>query len=84
MTIKIYGKPNCTWCTAAKKVLDDKGMKYEYLSVGEDVGIDFILECFPGVKTVPIIEVFGEYIGGYTELKAYLEETSGGHGDGAI
>jgi glutaredoxin len=38
------------------------------------------LENFPGVKTVPIIEVNGKHIGGYQELLGYLEETSGGYG----
>ena len=79
--IKVYGKPDCTWCSASKQLLSDRNIKFEYYSVGENIGIDFILETFPGVKTVPIIEVNNKFIGGYEQLKQYLEETSGGHAD---
>jgi len=79
--INIYGKHNCNWCNLAKQALDERGVAYNYQYVGEDVGIDFILETFPGVKTVPIIEINGKFIGGYKELIGYLEETSGGHAD---
>ena len=80
--INVYGKPDCTWCVASKKLLDDRSISYNYYSVGEHVGIDYIIESFPGVKTVPIIQINGKYIGGYEELKAYLEETSGGSRNG--
>jgi glutaredoxin 3 len=79
--INVYGKPDCTWCTAAKNLLDSKNIPYNYYSVGEHVGIDFIMESFPGVRTVPIVQINDKYIGGYDELKQYLEETSGGHTD---
>ena len=82
--IEVYGRPNCNWCVAAKQLLNEKGINYRYLSVGEDVGIDFIVENFPGVRTVPIVAVDGKRIGGYEELKQYLEETAGGFGDGAF
>ena len=82
--IEVYGKSNCNWCVKARELLNSKGINYKYFSVGEDVGIDFIIESFPGIKTVPIIAVDGKRIGGYEELKNYLEETAGGFGDGAI
>jgi len=80
----VYGRPNCNWCVAAKQILNQYGMNYSYSIVGEDIGINEITEMFPGVRTVPIVVVDGKRIGGYEELKAYLEETSGGHGDGAL
>jgi glutaredoxin 3 len=79
--INVYGKPDCTWCTAAKTLLDLKNIPYNYYSVGEDVGIDYIIENFSGVRTVPIIQVNGTHIGGYDDLVKYLEDTSGGHAD---
>jgi len=82
--IEVYGKQNCNWCVKAREILNQHGINYKYYSVGDDVGIDFIMESFPGVKTVPIIVVDGKRIGGYEELRAYLEETAGGYGDGAI
>jgi glutaredoxin 3 len=82
--IEVYGRPNCNWCVAAKQLLNEKGINYRYSTVGEDIGINEITEMFPGVRTVPIVAVDGKRIGGYEELKVYLEETAGGFGDGAF
>ena len=82
--IEVYGRPNCNWCVAAKQLLNEKGINYRYLTVGEDIGLDEVKETFPGIRTVPIVAVDGKRIGGYEELKGYIEETSGGYGDGAI
>lgn len=82
--ISIIGKTNCVWCTAAKTLLDQKQIPYNYLNAGEHISINEVMEMYPGVKTVPIISVDGKYIGGYDELKEYLEQTSGGFGDGTL
>lgn len=82
--IKIIGRTNCTWCTAAKNLLDEKNIPYIYMNAGEHISLNEVMEMYPGVKTVPIISVDGKFIGGYDDLKRYLEETSGGHGDGAL
>jgi glutaredoxin 3 len=79
--INVYGKQDCTYCAAAKNLLESKNIPYNYFNVGEDVGIDFVIENFPGIRTVPIVQVNGKHIGGYDELKEYLEEISGGHAD---
>jgi len=79
--INIYGKHDCSYCISAKKLLDDRSIPYNYYLVGEDVGIDYVIENFPGVKMVPIVQVNGNYIGGFDQLKQYIEETSGGHAD---
>lgn len=73
--IRVYGKDNCNYCRLAKELLDRTGMNYAYATVGEDVGINEIREMFPGVSSVPIVEVNGEWIGGFNELKQYIEET---------
>jgi glutaredoxin len=79
--INIYGKIDCVWCERAKALLTERQIPFNYYSVGEDVGIDFVLEKFPGVKSVPIVEVNGKRIGGYEDLQMYLEETASGHTD---
>jgi len=79
--INIYGKHDCSYCFRAKKHLEDRSIPFNYYLVGEDVGIDFIIENFSGVNTVPIVQVNGNYIGGYEQLVSYLEETAGGHAD---
>ena len=78
--IEIYGKTECNWCVASRQLLNERGVNYKYYNLGDDYGVDFLRENFPGVKTVPIIVVNGFRIGGYEDLKSYLEETSGGYG----
>jgi glutaredoxin len=40
------------------------------------------MEAVPTARTVPQIFMHGKLIGGFTELRAYLENTAGGYGDG--
>jgi glutaredoxin len=56
------------------------GMQYEYVTVGESMGITEFLEMYPGTKTVPLIEVDGKKLGGYEELTRYVEETKNDYG----
>ena len=79
--IRIYGRENCNSCRLAKELLDRLGMNYAYSTVGEDVGINEIRELFPNAKTVPIVEVNGEWIGGYNELKQYIENSRNADGN---
>ena len=73
MQIKIYGRPNCQWCDAAKNLLDRKGYKYVYIDL-----IDMhpgnrseVLEA-SGMRTVPIVKIDNMYIGGYDHLDGYI------------
>jgi glutaredoxin len=78
--IRVYGKHNCNYCLLAKELLDRTGINYAYSTVGEDIGINEILEMYPTAKSVPIVEVNGEWIGGYNELKQYIENTRNADG----
>lgn len=70
--IKIYGKDNCGYCNMAKQLCEQKGLEYEYLSLGLDYLRDEFFEMFPGARTFPQITMEGENIGGYTELRERL------------
>ena len=70
--VKIYGKDNCAFCIMAKTLCEQKGVEYEYLSMGPDYSTDVFFETFPGARTFPQIQVDGENIGGYTELEKRL------------
>ena len=56
-------------------------VQYKYYKIGTDISSIEFKEMFPGVKTVPVVAVFGFNIGGYDALENYLEEVSGGYGD---
>ena len=74
--IEIYGKPMCPFCDKAKALCEQKGLDYNYKSLGTDYQVNELLEMFPGAKTVPQIIVGGNKIGGFDKLEKYIEETN--------
>ncbi len=70
MKIEIFSTPQCSYCDAAKKLLDEKRLAYTNLDVMSDLAI---LEDFqrrlPRVEAVPQIFIDGEHIGGYEDLR---------------
>lgn len=74
--ITIWGKPACSHCEAAKRMLDAREIQYEYKQLGVDFEREQVLEEFPEARTFPQIVVNGVKIGGYDKLGTYLEETN--------
>ena len=72
--ITIYSKTTCSFCDKAKELLDIKGLKYKEKIVGTDITKQSLLELVPTAKTVPQIFNNSEYIGGFSELKKWLEK----------
>jgi len=75
--IEIYGTDNCTFCDKAKQLLQKYEKEYTYINVTEteDTTAAFFKK-FPDVRTVPqIVLSDGHYIGGYKELKRWLNHT---------
>lgn len=71
----IWSKPGCSFCVAAKQLLDNRSVKYEERIIGEGWTKEQLLESVPNARTVPQIFLNGTYIGGFTELSKYIEET---------
>ena len=73
---QIYGTTSCTYCDMAKKLLTVYDKEYTFIDVAEngDVTTAFF-EKFPDVSTVPQITENDNYIGGYNELKTWLNHT---------
>lgn len=84
MIVEIYGKPNCSYCTKAKNVLEQNEIKYVYNEVGTDITVNELKEKFEGVKSVPVVVINNKWIGGYDQLVEYLQETRGDYGQGSI
>lgn len=40
MHVTIYGKPNCPHCVNAIALCEEKGLEFDYLTVGEHVTVD--------------------------------------------
>lgn len=74
----IYATETCQWCKAAKDLLVDKIIPYEYIVLRTPKDIAEFQREFPGAKTVPqIITNTGLKIGGYDALREHISELYG-------
>jgi len=80
----VWSKYNCPYCDQAKALLTQRGIKYEERKIGDGYTREELLEAVPNARTVPQIIINGNMIGGFTELRDYLENTAGGFGKGEI
>ena len=66
--IKIYSTSWCHPCKMAKKLLDQKKLKYEEINIEEvDISREKLKEITGG-HTVPQIVINGTSVGGYDQL----------------
>ena len=70
--IKVFSKPDCPYCEAAKRLLDSKDLTYEEFVIGTDVQREEFMDRFPNVRTVPFILIGNRKIGGYDKLVELL------------
>ncbi|WP_211829104.1 GrxA family glutaredoxin [Kistimonas asteriae] len=72
----IFGRPGCGFCVRAKELCEQKGLPYKYVDIYEEGISKEDLEKTVGrpVETVPQIFHGQDYIGGFTELDAYVKE----------
>ncbi len=75
MKIEIWSKPNCKYCDMAKNLLKSKNINFSEKMIGEDATLEELRELVPNAKSVPQIIVSGKPIGGFTELKGYIEKS---------
>ena len=72
--IKLYTKKKCNFCKLSKMLLKNYEIEYEEICIDEDIKIATILNENPNiVNTVPQIYFNDQRIGGYEELKVYMQ-----------
>ena len=76
MTAIVWSKDNCTFCDQAKALLEQRNITYEERKIGDGWTKEELLEAIPTARTVPQIILEGELIGGFTELKKKLTEST--------
>ena len=81
MTAIVWSKDNCTFCDQAKALLEQRNIAYEEKKIGHGYTREDLLEAVPTARTVPQIFVNNNHVGGFTELRQYIEQTAGGYGD---
>jgi glutaredoxin 3 len=75
--IEIYTTPFCPYCTAAKKLLAEKGAAFSEIDVSRDDALrDIMMERAGGRRTVPQIFIGAEHVGGCDDL--YALDKAGG------
>ena len=74
---EVYGTTNCTYCDMAKKLLTVHDKEYTFIDVAENEDMTAaFFKKFPHVTKVPQITLSdGHWIGGYNELRKWLNHT---------
>ena len=73
--IKIWGKPQCGYCDAAKRLCESRKFEFVYKQLGVDFNREQVFENFPEARTFPQIKVHGKIVGGYDQFLKYIEDT---------
>ena len=68
--IKIYTSNWCSYCNAAKNLLNELNLEYEEINIEEKNISRSDLQKLSGGYTIPQISINGEFIGGYNELQS--------------
>ena len=74
MQIEIYSKTNCVFCEKAKTRLQKHNPKIHMLD--KDYSKEDFFKKFPNAKTFPQIIINNTHVGGYYELKKWLDRNS--------
>jgi len=68
--VVVYSQPFCGYCSAAKRLLKEKGAEFAEVDVMMEAGRrDEMIER-SGRRTVPQIFIDGRHVGGYDDLSA--------------
>ena len=77
MSIVVYSKNNCVFCSKAKALLKNLGLEYEEKSLEKDFGSDpskLIEDIGKNVRTMPQIKNDGKLIRGYNQLVEHFAD----------
>ena len=74
-TYIIWGKDQCPLCDQAKNLLKSKGLTFEERNLTSGKWTrEQLLEVVPDARSVPQIFVNETHLGGFSELRQYLQE----------
>ena len=74
--VKILTSPNCSYCHAAKGLLQQQGIAYQEVDLLQDEELTQQLLTQSGQRTVPQIFIDEKPIGGFTELSQLLSKVT--------
>ena len=68
--VEIYTTPWCPYCSAAKSLLEQKGIEYSEVDVVDPAKRAAMIEKAHGRRTVPQIFIGETHVGGYDDMAA--------------
>ena len=66
--VVVYSGRLCTYCNAAKRLLDKKGIEYQEIMVDDDPAIRTEMEKRSNRHTIPQIFIGDTHVGGFDDL----------------
>jgi glutaredoxin 3 len=72
MKVVVWSKYHCPYCDQAKALLGQRDIKFEEKKLGDGYSKEELLEAIPTARTLPQIIIDDVAIGGFNELKVYL------------
>ena len=73
--VTIYMGPMCTFCDAAKRLLNRNNISYKEINIAiEEDKMNEMLSKSNGKRTIPQIFFNDHHVGGYEELRALEKE----------
>jgi len=71
VVIKLYSTRYCGYCVAARRLLQKRGYSFDDIDVSRDSALRQRISQLAGnYRTVPMIFIGEEFVGGYDELVA--------------
>ena len=75
--IRVYTTSMCPYCVSAKRLLQSLNLTFEEINLENDLALRQKLSAENnGYRTVPMIFIGAEFIGGYTELTALHQKNA--------
>ena len=68
--VTVYGTRFCPYCTAARRLLEGKGVAYDEIAVDGNADLRAEMTAKAGRHTVPQIWIGDHHVGGFDELAA--------------
>lgn len=69
----VWSKDSCQQCDQAKSLLTLSNIEYEERNINQSWSKEQLLEAVPNARSVPQIFIDDKLIGGFKELRKYLE-----------
>jgi glutaredoxin len=68
----LWSKYHCPYCDQAKNLLQARGIPFEEKKIGDGYTKEELLVAVPNARTLPQIFIDEQLIGGFSDLREYL------------